>query len=195
MTDEKRTLYQSTAYEGDDRRGESAMATFQKAIESHMAGFHRELELHTSNNDSKMQTLVDGQIRTDENLQKLHDDQLITATKLENIDKTMEKMEKRQDENSGEIRELKSESESAKSQRSTLFNKVDVLELNDAVYVAKSKAKRKVAAPSGLLASKYIQASISIVMVLVVIGIFRIFGDIDVAGDASSLLKPTALTP
>ena len=177
----------------DDQRGSSAFEDFRDSMKAAMSGFHQELQLHTTNNEDKMRVLVAGQDRIDTKLQSLHDDQLITKITLEAISVTMDKMQATQVENSGELREHRSELNSAKSQRGSLFVKVDSLEKSGAVNTARLRSPHK--APVSMMDSKYIQASIAIVMVLFVIGMFRAFGNIDVAGDARQLMNNPAITP
>jgi len=112
----------------EDRRNNGALKEFRESIETAMKGFHRELELHTTNNEDRMAVLVVGQERIDAKLQVLHDDQLITKTSLKQIGRTMEQMQATQVENSGEIREHRAQIKAAGNERMSLRDKVALLE-------------------------------------------------------------------
>ena len=177
----------------DERRDSIAFKEFRDSMKLAMSGFHEELQLHTTNNEDKMKVLVAGQERIDRNLQTLHDDQLVTTTTLGHISETMKEMQATQVENSGEIREHREQLKTAGNERVSLRDKVALLEKSGAVNAARLKSPHK--APVHFMESKYIQASIAIVMILFVIGMFRAFGNIDVAGDASQLMNSPAMTP
>jgi hypothetical protein len=166
----------------------SALKDFRDAISEHMKGFHQELETHAKDNRKSIQMLVEGQERNDKNLQILHDDQLRSETIVQGIKETMDKMERNQADNSGEIRELRAESNMSKTERNELYNKVGVLEV-------RAGSKTSVPPPGGLMSSKYFHGAIGIAVILIVIGFFRYIGDIDVASDASNLIKPSAVIP
>ena len=165
-----------------------ALKEFQNAISEHMKGFHRELENHATDNHKNIQVLVEGQERNDKNLQVLHDDQIRSETIVQGIKETMDKMERSQVGNAGEIRELRAESDAAKSQRKELFGKVGKLEVQ-------TGGKTSIPLPGGLMSSKYFHGSVGVAVILIVIGFFRYIGDIDVASDASNLIKPSSVIP
>ena len=84
--------------------------------------------------------------------------------------------------------EMSALKDASKTNTRELFNKVGKLEV-------KTGSKTSIPAQAGLMSSKYFHGAIGIAVILIVIGFFRYIGDIDVASDASNLIKPSAVIP
>tara|TARA_R110000822_G_scaffold203133_1_gene340049 strand:- start:118 stop:654 length:537 start_codon:yes stop_codon:yes gene_type:complete len=154
----------------EDRRNNEYLAQFGKdiklLIESYGKDHKQELAQHTTNNDIKMQHIVDGLNRNGEILTELIEGQTESATNIKGIHRDIGEIKSKQDISSGEIIRINAKIDHSIEKDKEQDDKIAAL--------SAPNQKNQATGWAALLGSKPFPYALSLALVLFVIGMFQL---------------------